>query len=197
MQDSAPKTGRRWARICALVAAVYAVPVVFAVWSNLPSEARIDADIASSAMTALQQSDSKYKSVTPQSLRRRIYRGLSDREVTARVREQAAVEEQRIAAETGKIPLDAQQAAPGSSTEPVLEDKMPSASAEPLRPQLSITMEDLDKARAERIAALNTDQAKAIASGVFAWLVPMIALYLLGPRLWSLRSKRSKRVRRL
>jgi hypothetical protein len=193
MQDSTAKA-RRWTLICALLGAIYAVPVVFAVWSNFPTERQINADTALNAVIALQQSDDKYNNLTAQALRRRLYRGLSDEEVTARVREQAAQEEERIGAQLGKSSLDPAQLTVETFKGSVLDDQTTSPSALPLHSQLSIAMNDVDRARVERIAALKGQQVKAIVSGVFAWLVPLLALYFLGPLLWAQRRKRVRRI---
>ena len=188
MQHSAPKRSRRWALICAIIAAVYAVPVTFAVWSNFPTQHQIDADTAASLMAALQQSDSKYSNLTPQVLRRRLYRGLSDTEVIARIRDQAATEEQRMAAQSGRVALDTGQVVVGDNS------VLGGASTEPMRSQLAIAIDEIDKVRAQRMEGLKGAQAKSIASGVLAWVVPVIALYFFGPR-W--RALRPRRVRRL
>jgi hypothetical protein len=191
MQHSAPKS-RRWALICSAIAAVYAILVAFAVWSNFPTESRIDADTASSAVAALQQSEPKYKSLTREALRRRLYRGLSDREVIQRVREYAATEEQRVTAQGGKVSVQPQEGATGLYSGSLLKEEAPPALS--IRPQIALVMEELDKQHAERLAALPGQQTKAIAWGIAAWLIPVAALFMLVPRLSGPRRKRMRRI---
>ena len=194
MKRNAPKSGG-WKRIFILIAVVYTIPVAFAAWTNFPTRAQIEADVAAVAMSALQQYDPKYKDLAPLSLRRRLYRGLSDEEVTARVREYAVAEEKRINAQADRISIDAQQAGIGlfSSALAKPEEQLASA-AEPaptgMRPQIALTMEDLDKRRAERLGALKFGQAKVIAWAVAGWVLPLVVLYVLLPR-FSRRSRRS------
>jgi hypothetical protein len=166
---------------------LYAIPVAFAVWSNLPTEQQINADAAWGALSALQQHDEKYKNLSVQALRRRLYRGLSDEQVTVRIREFATTEEQRVNAQTSRLSLGGDAAVVGLYTRSpgAAEERMAGAAdAGPvaIRPQLAIQMDDLEKKRAQRMAAVKTEQFKAIAWGIAAWVLPVLALYFLAPR---------------
>jgi hypothetical protein len=179
MKDSAPKSGG-WTRIFIVIAVLYTIPIAFAAWTNFPSRAQIEADAAATAMAALQQHDPKYKDITLQSLRRRLYRGLSDEDVTARVREYAVAEEKRMNMLGGRISVDPQGAGTeifsGSVITP--EGQLPGS----MRPQIALAMEQVEKQREQRLASLKTGQLKVIAWAVAAWVLPLVALYFVGPR---------------
>jgi hypothetical protein len=195
MNDSAPTSGA-WKRIFIVIAVVYAIPVAFAFWTNFPTQSQINADTAGRAMAALQQHDPKYKDITPQSLRRRLYRGLSDEEVTARVREYAIAEDKRVNTQAGRISVDPQHAGMGifSNSLAKPEEQLPGAAelgSGGMRPQIALTMEDLEKQREERLASLKAGQIKVIAWAIGAWVLPLVALYFLVP-LFLDRSRRSQ-----
>ena len=191
MQDSAPKA-RSWTLICGAIAAVYGVLVAFAVWGIFPTERQIDADTVASALVALQQSNDKYMSVAPESLRRRLYRGLSDEEVIARIREYAATEEQRVRMQGGSLLAQGKDDTRGIYIGSLNKDD--AAGMEGMRPQIAVVMEELDKQRTERIAGLPDQRKKAIAWGVAAWVIPVIALFFFAPRMPGFRRKRLRRI---
>jgi hypothetical protein len=183
MKDSTPDRGG-WKRMFVVTAVVYAILVAFAAWTNFPTRSQIEADVAASAVTALQQHDPKYKDIAPQSLRRRLYRGLSDQEVIARVREYALAEDKRINAEASRIIIDPQKADMGIFSSSIANPGEQPATAEPggMRPQIALTMEDLERQRTERLASVKGGQIKVIAWAIAAWLLPLVALYFLIPR---------------
>ena len=178
MQDSAPKA-RSWTLICGAIAVVYGVLVAFAVWGIFPTARQVDADTVASALVALQQSNDKYTSIAPESLRRRLYRGLSDEEVIGRIREYAATEEQRVRLQGGSL---------------FAQGKDEAAEMEGMRPQIAVVMEELDKQRTERIAGLPGRRKAAIAWGVVAWVIPVIALFFFAPRMTGFGRKRLRRI---
>jgi len=182
MKDSTPNP-RGWKRMFIAIAVIYGILVAFAAWTTFPTRSQIEADVAASAMTALQQHDPKYKDIAPPSLRRRLYRGLSDEEVTARVREYAMAEDKRIEAEASRITVDPQQAAMGIFSGSVAKPEGPvSTEVGGLRPRIALTMEDLERQRAERVASVTGAQTKVIAWALAAWALPLVALYFLIPR---------------
>jgi hypothetical protein len=191
MQDTAPKA-RSWALICSAIAAIYGILVTFAVWGMFPTERQIDADTAASALVALQQSNEKYTNIAPESLRRRLYRGLSDEEVIGRIREYAATEEQRVRLQGGSVLAQGQDDTRGIYVGSLGKDE--AAGIEGMRPQIAVVMEELDKQRSERIAGLPGQRKKAIAWGVVAWVIPVIALFFLAPRMPGFRRKRLQRI---
>jgi hypothetical protein len=191
MQHSAPKA-RSWALVCGAIAIVYGMLVAFAAWAMFPTKGRIDADTAESAVVALQQSNEKYASIVPQSLRRRLYRGLTDEQVIGRIREYAASEEQRMSLQGGTVLGQGQDDTRGIYVGPLGQDE---AGAMPgMRPQIAVAMEELDKQRSERIARLPDRQRNAVIGGVVAWVIPVVALFLLVPRTSGLRRKRLHRI---
>ncbi len=178
-----------------MIAVLYAIPVAFAAWTNFPSRSQIVADTAANAMVALQQHEPKYKGIAPQSLRQRLYRGLSDEEVVARVREYAVAEEERINIQASRISVDPDHAGgdtfSGSVNKP--QEQLPGAVALGLggmRPQIALTMDELEKQREQRLASIKTGQTKVIAWAVAAWVLPLVLLYVLVPR-FSWRSRKS------
>jgi hypothetical protein len=191
MQDNAPKARSR-AIVCGAIAVVYGALIAFAVWAMFPTERQIDADTAASALVALQQSNDKYANIAPPALRRRLYRDLSDGEVIARIREYAATEEQRVKLQGGSVLAEGAGDTRGIYVGPLSVD--PAATIPGMRPQIAVTMEELDKQRAERIADLPARQKKAIIWGVVAWMIPVIALFFLVPRMFSGRRKRMRRI---
>jgi hypothetical protein len=191
MQDSAPKA-RSWTLICGAFAAVYGVLVAFAVWGIFPTERQIDADTVASALVALQQSNDKYTSIAPESLRRRLYRGLSDEEVIGRIREYAATEEQRVRLQGGSLLAQGKDDTRGIYIGPLGKDE--AAGMEGMRPQIAVVMEELDKQRTERIAGLPGRRKAAIAWGVVAWVIPVIALFFFAPRMSGFGRKRLRRI---
>ena len=185
MNDSTPTSGA-WTRIFIAIAVIYGVLVAFAVWSRFPTRDEIEADTATSAIVAVSQHEAKYKGMPPDSLRRRLYRGLTDEQVIARVREYAATEEQRVRTQAGRITVDAAEGGMGlfggSLAKP---EEQPSGvgDAGMMRPQIAVVMEDLDKRHADRLVGLRAEQTRAIVWGVAAWVLPLIVLYVVGPRL--------------
>ena len=67
MKDSTPNP-RGWKRMFIAIAVIYGILVAFAAWTTFPTRSQIEADVAASAMTALQQHDPKYKDIAPPSL---------------------------------------------------------------------------------------------------------------------------------
>jgi hypothetical protein len=194
VKHSAPKSGR-WTRIFVVIAVLYAIPVAFAAWTNFPSRSQIEADTAANAIAALQQHEPKYKDIAPQSLRRRLYRGLSDEEVVARVREYAVAEEERINIQASRVSVDPDHAASGTFSGSVNkpQEQLPGAVApgvDRIRPQIALTMDELEKQREQRLASIKTGQTKVIAWAVAAWVLPLVLLYVLMPR-FSWRSRKS------
>jgi hypothetical protein len=182
MKYSTPDRGG-WKRMFVVIAVVYAIPVAFAAWTNFPTRSQIEADVAASAVTALQQHDPKYKDIAPQSLRRRLYRGLSDQEVTARVREYGLAEDKRINAEASRIIIDPQKAGMGIFSSSLAKpQEQAAAELGGVRPQIALTMEDLERQRTERLASVKSGQIKVIAWAIAAWVLPLVALYFLIPR---------------
>jgi hypothetical protein len=182
MKHSTPDRGG-WKRMFVAIAVVYAILVAFAAWTNFPTRSQIDADVAAAAVTALQQHDPKYKDIAPQSLRRRLYRGLSDQEVIARVREYAMAEDKRINAETSRIIIDPQKAGMGIFSSSLAKpEEQAAAELGGVRPQIALTMEDLEHQRAERLTSVKGGQIKVIAWAIAAWVLPLVAIYFLIPR---------------
>ena len=159
-----------WKRVWLLIAVLYAIPVALAVWVSYPTERKIESDTASNAVWAVQQHDEKYRSMSRQEIRRRLYRGLSDAQVIARVREQAGKEEQRVVGSADPTASAAAQAALA-----LLADGVP-------RPRLAVLMEEIEQEHARRVAALKADQLTTIGWGVAAWLIPVVLLYFVIPR---------------
>jgi hypothetical protein len=191
MQDSAP-TARSRALVCSAIAIVYGMLVAFAVWAMFPTQGRIDADTAESAVVALQQSNEKYASIVPQSLRRRLYRGLTDEQVIGRIREYAASEDQRMSQQGGTMLGQAQDPARGIYVGPLGQSE--AAAIPGMRPQIAVIMEELDQQRSERIARLPDRQRNAVIGGIVAWVIPVVALFLLAPRMSGARRKRLRRI---
>jgi hypothetical protein len=191
MQDSAPKA-RSWALVCGAIAVVYGMLVAFAVWAMFPTKGRIDADTAESAVVALQESNEKYASIVPESLRRRLYRGLTDEQVIGRIREYAATEDQRMRLQGGTVPGQAQDEGRGIYVGPLGQDEAGAISG--MRAQIAVVMEELDKQRNERIARLPDRQRNAVIGGIVAWVIPVVALFFLASRTSGLRRKRLRRI---
>jgi hypothetical protein len=196
MKQSDPKA-TKWKRICIIAAAVYIVPVSFAVWSNFPTKEQINADTARDALAAVQQYEEKYKTMAPQAVRRRFYRGLTDEQVIARIREFAAAEEYRVNALATRVTVGGHEALIGVAPSLGEQSQQLAAAAElaqsASRPQVAVTMEEVDKQHAYRMATLRTGQFKVIAWGLLAWILPVAALYVFGPKLKPSRKRKARR----
>src|SRR3712207_4375383 len=155
-----------WKRICIIVAVIYAIPVAFALWSNFPTGEQVNADTARNELAALQQNDDKYKNMTPETVRRRFFRGLSNEQVTARIREIATAEEHRANALSARVTLGGEQAVVGFSQPLSAPDQQLRGVAElaqsAARPQVTVTMEEIDRQHSARMASLRGQQIKAI-----------------------------------
>jgi hypothetical protein len=142
-----PTTGTRGASkaLWIILGAVYAIPVALVVWLNFPTERQIKSQTASSALWALQQHEDKYKKMTIKDLRRRLYRGLSDDQVMARVREFAATEEQGMKTRVNKfaVTADARDSAKELADDSVLLSAAPPEVA--FRPMVSVRMDEIEK----------------------------------------------------
>jgi HEAT repeat protein len=169
----------RLRRIFTIVAVVYGVLVAVAVWIGLPTQRQIQSDTAWNAIWAVQQQDEKYRTMPLRDIRRRLYRGLSDEQVIARVRDIAASEERRVAGNRGTATTSPEQLTLG----------LPGG--EEARPKVAVLLEEIDQIHARRMAALESDQRKVITWGIVAWVIPAVLLYLFGPRL--LRRRRTLR----
>jgi len=181
----------------AIIAAVYAIPVALVVWMNFPTEQQIKSQTAWSALWALQQHDEKYKKMTTKDLRRRLYRGLSDEQVTARVREFAMTEEQGMRSRVNKFAVTEETRISTLSQELADEGVRPAAEAPEaaFRPTVSLRMDEIDKNHVRQMASLKSEQTKTIVLGVTAWVLPLVALYFLSSGIT--RTWKQKRIRRL
>ena len=170
-----------WKRIWVLIAVLYAIPVAVAVWVSYPTQRKIESDTAWNAIWAVQQHDEKYRNTALKDIRRRAYRGLSDEQVIARIREFAQAEEQRIITNLG-----------GDAT--MDSSALAGLTGTAVRPKVAVLMEEIDKTYAARLESLKTDQTRTIVWGVAAWVVPMLVLYALGPRLVRPRRRVTRRI---
>jgi len=180
-----------------IIAALYAIPVALVVWLNYPTEQQIKSQTAWSALWALQQHDDKYKKMTTKDLRRRLYRGLSDDEVTARVREFAMTEEQGMKSRVNKFAVTEETRIASLSQELADEGVRPVAESPEVafRPTVSLRIDEIDKNHAQRMASLESEQTKTIVLGVTAWALPLVALYFLSSGIT--RTWKQKRIRRI
>jgi hypothetical protein len=130
-------------------------------------------------------------------LRRRLYRGLSDDQVTARVREFAVTEEQGMKSRVNKFAVTEETRISTLSQELADEGVRPVAESPEaaFRPTVSLRMDEIDKHHARQMASLESEQMKMIALGVTAWALPLVALYFLS--LGITRTWKQKRIRRL
>jgi hypothetical protein len=167
----------RFARVFTAVAVAYAVLVASAVWIAFPTQRQIESDTAWNAIWAVQQHDAKYRNMPLRDIRRRLYRGLTDEQVTARVREFAESEQQRAGGNAG---------APNTGAEPLSFGFLGGDAA---TPRVVVLLEEVEQMHARRMAALASNQRSVIVWGIVAWVVPVVLLFALGPRL--LRPRRS------
>jgi hypothetical protein len=178
-----------------IAAAVYAIPVALVVWLTFPTERQIMSQTASSALWALQQHEDKYKKMAIKDLRRRLYRGLSDDQVMARVREFAMTEEQKMNSRVNKLAVTADARA---TAKELADDSVLLSAARPevaFRPMVSVRMDEIDKNHARQMASLKSEQMKMIVLGVTGWALPLVVLYLLGSPIS--RTWKRKRIKRL
>jgi hypothetical protein len=158
-------------RIVTIIAVAYGILVAIAVWISLPTQRQIESDTAWNAIWAVQQQDETYRTMPLKDIRRRLYRGLSDEQVIARVRDLAAGEEKRVAGSGLKPPTNPQDLALGL------------LGADTARPKIAVLMDEIDQIQATRTASLASDQRKMITWAILAWVIPVVLLYILGPRL--------------
>ena len=196
MTGTAGKPGASKA-LWVIIAALYAIPVALVVWLNFPTEQQIKSQTAASALWALQQHDDKYKKMATKDLRRRLYRGLSDDQVTARVREFAMTEEREMKSRVNKFAVTEETRMSTLSQELADEGVRPLGESPEVafRPTVSLRMDDIDKNHAQQMASLESEQMKMIALGVTAWALPLVVLYFLSSGIS--RTWKQKRIRRI
>lgn len=161
----------RLTRIFTITSLIYGVLVAMAVWLSFPTQRQITSDTAWNAIWAVQQQDEKYRAMPLKDIRRRLYRGLSDEQIIARVRDLAASEEQRVVGNRRK---------PITNPEDLTLGLLGGDTA---RPKVAVLMEEIEQIQTTRMASLESDQRTVIVWGIVAWVIPVVLLYIFGPRL--------------
>jgi hypothetical protein len=118
--------------------------------------------------------------------------------VTTRIREIAAAEEHRANALAARVTLGDEQAVIGFAQAGGESDQQLRTITElaqsAARPQITVAMEEIDRQQAARIASLRSQQIKVVTWAVLAWILPLAALYVFGPKL---KRPQNRKVRRL
>ena len=169
---------RLWIAIAVVIAALIATITFF----TLPTEERIEADTARNALWAVRLHYPKYQNLTLQEIQRRHYRGLTNEQITARVRK-LAQEQEKIASikapssvDTPGGPFDLRPSLGANGEWTLPPDALLSA---PMPPLISTLMEEVDKKRLARRQSLRSDQFQAWIIAAAAWIAVTSAAFLI------------------